>query len=212
MNSFHLNENEKFQERHKSKITKISDKTIESLKIKMKWGGNGSNLDPIVIDQVGTLPLKVKISRSSLYYYIKNLAIDKLTCHKAQNITIENCTIKHLKIEGCDNISLLNNFILKLKIVFTKGSTFIDNKISQIEKLKQNHYTTQGNPLSRQLTNPLICCLYFLAISIVISGTPTWFIGFIPLGVLIFLNYSTYAKNKRIQGKPDNIYVNNVEL
>lgn len=212
MNPNWLNGNEKNLKRFTFKITKISDKTIEALKNKMNWEGNGSKLEPIVIEHLGNLPLTVKINRSSLYYHIKNLTIDLLTCRNTQNITIENCTIKHLEIEGCYNISLINNKILKHKIVFTKGSTFIDNKISQIKKFKQNLYTTQVNPLGRQLTAPLTCCLSFVAISAFVSGTPYWFIGIIPFGVLIFLNYSAYARNKRIQGKPDNIYVNNVEV
>ena len=212
MNPNRLHGNEKNLKRLKFKITKISDKTIESLKNKMNWEGHGSKLEPIVIDHLGNLPLTLKINRNSLYYYIKNLTIDALACRNTQNITIENCTIKHLKIEGCYNLTLVNNKILKHRIVFTKGSTFIDNKISQNEKFKQNLYTTQVNHLGRQLTTPLTCCLSFVAISAFISGTSYWFIGFIPFGVLIFLNYSTYAKNKKIQGKPDNIYINNVEL
>lgn len=178
----------------------------------MKWKGNGSKLEPIVIEHLGYQPVIIKIYRSNVYYYIKNLTIDKLTCRNIKNITIENCTIKHLKIEGCQNITLVNNKILKHKIVFTKGSTFIDNKIAQIENLKQYKYTPLGIPLNMHTTNLLYCCLYFVAISALISGTSSWFIGIILFGIGFFFNYSTYAKNKRIEGKPDNIYVNNVDL
>lgn len=178
----------------------------------MNWEGDGSSLDPIVIDQVETLPLFIKISRSRSYYQIKNLVIDKLICRNAQNISIENCTIKHLVIEGCENLTLLNNTILKLKIVFTRGSTFIDNKFAQIDKLKQNYYTTQGNPLVGQVLNPLTCCLSFIAVSMLLSRTPIWFIGLISLGLLLYLNFSAFIKQKRIQDKPDNTYVNNMEV
>jgi len=109
-------------------------------------------------------------------------------------------------------MTLVNNNILKHRIAFTKGSNFIDNKIAQIEKFKQNLYTTQVNPLGRQFMNPLTCCLCFISVSIFIAAAPFWFIGFIPIGVLFFLNYSTYAKLRRIEDKPDNVYVNNVEL
>ena len=178
----------------------------------MGWGGIGSMLDPIVIDQIKTLPLVVKISRTRLYYNLKNLTIDKLTCRNAQNITIENCTIKHLKIEGCENLTLLYNTILKLNIVFTRGSTFIDNKFAQIDKLKQNYYTDHGNPIGGRIMNPVTCCLCFTAISMLVSQTPIWFMGLFPLGLLLYLNYSAYIKDKRIRDKPDNTYVNNIEL
>ena len=178
----------------------------------MNWEGNGSKLEPIVIEHLGYLPLIVKLYRSSLYYEIKNLTLDKLTCRNTQNITIENCTIKHLKIEGCYNITLVNNKISKHKIAFTKGSTFIDNKIASIDYIKQSHITTQRNPFTKESLNPLTCCLYFFAFSAFISGTSSWFIGFIPLGLNIFLSYSTYTKNKRTVDKPNNIYVNNAEV
>lgn len=178
----------------------------------MKWEGHGSELEPIVIEHLGYLPLILKLYRSSLYYEIKNLTLDKLICSNTQNITIENCTITHLKIEGCQNINLVNNIILKHKIVFTKRSTFTDNKIAQIENLKQNKNATINIPINRNTTNLLYCCLYFVAISILVSGTSYWYFGIIPFGIVFFFNYSTYVKNKRIEGKPDNIYVNNAEV
>lgn len=212
MNPNQLNGNEKFWEWRKSKITKITDKTIEFLKNNMNWEGHGSKLDPIVIEHLGNLPVVLKIYRSSLYYNLKNLSLDKLICRNTQNISIENCTIKHLEIEGCYNMTLVNNKIIKHKIEFTNGSTFIDNKMVQCEKFKHNLYISQVNPLGRQLMNPLNWCLYFLTISFFVSTTPLWFIGFIPVGLLFFLNYSTYAKIRRIENKPDNVYLNNVEL
>jgi len=196
-------------------MIKFSDKKIEDLKIEMNWKGNGSELDPIVINQAGPFPLTVKIYRSRLYYQIKNLTIEKLTCRNAHNISIENCIIKNLIISSCDNLTFLNNTILKLKIMFTKGSTFIDNKFAQIDKIKQNFYSTQVKPIGRQITTPLTCytcCLLFLTISVFFSRTPTWFFGFIPLGVLAYLTYSNYIKIKRIRDRPDNIYINNVEV
>ena len=190
----------------KSRTFKISNKKIEILKNEMTWEGTGSELDPIIIDQVVNFPFVVKIYRSSLYYHIKNLTIDKLTCRNAQNVTIENCTIKRLKINGCKNLTLINNTVLKLKIVMTRGCTFIDNKFAQIPKLKKGYYTNQGK------VNPLMCCLYFTTISIIVSGTPIWFIGLFPLGLLLYLNYHTYMKYKRIRDKPDNTYINNLEI
>ena len=212
MNPNQLNENEKFLGRRKSKITKISDKTIESLKDELNWDGNGSKFEPILIENLGSLPLSLKIYKNSLYCNIKNLTINELICRNTQNITIENCTINQLEIHGCYNLTLVNNNILKHRIAFTKGSNFIDNKIAQIEKFKQNLNATQVNPLGRQFMSPITCCLCLTAVSIFIADPPLWFFGFIPIGVLFFLNYSTYAKLRRIEDKPDNIYANNVEL
>ncbi|MHA1107280.1 MAG: hypothetical protein ACTSPN_16425 [Promethearchaeota archaeon] len=192
--------------------TQISDKKINSLKKGKGWQGNGSNFEPIIIDDLKDLYSNLKIHRSTLHYRIRNLFIYKLLCYYTQNITIENCTIYQLEIKGCYNMTLINNKILNYKIVYSKGNTLIDNKLSQIQKLKMYNDKTGINPLGRQMSNPLTCCLYFIAISAFISRTNLWFIGFIPIGLLILKNYLTYYRRKRMRDKKENICINNTEL
>ncbi len=67
-------------------------------------------------------------------------------------------------------MTLLNNKILNLKIVYSKGNTFIDNKLSQIQKLKKNDDKTVIYLLGRQVKSPLTCCLCFIAISAFLAG------------------------------------------
>lgn len=198
--------------RKKTGKTRISDKTIHSLKSEKGWLGKGSDIDPIIIDDVGKLRPNLMIHRNTLHYNIKNLIIYSLSCRYTQNITIENCTIFKLEIKGCYNVSLLNNKILNYKIEGSKGNTFIGNKLSQIQKLKRNDERLAISPLSRQIGSPLTCCLAFTAASAFLSGTVFWFTGFIPLGLLALMNYLTYTKSKRIKDKKENLYVNNSEL
>ena len=192
--------------------TQISDKKINSLKTEKGWRGKGSKLEPIIIDDLRDLPLDLRIRRSTLHYYINNLFIYKLSCRYTRNITIENCTIYQLEIKGCFNITLLNNKILNHKIVYSKGNTFIDNKLSRIQKLKKNDHKTGFYPNGKKYLSPLTCCLSFIAISAFLGGTDFWFIGFIPTGLLISKNYLTYFRSKRIKDKKENFYVNNTDL
>ena len=193
--------------------TQISDKKINSLKTKKGWPGKGSKFEPIIIDNLRDLSLNLRIYRSTLHYYIKNLFIYKLSCRYTQNITIENCTIYQLEIKGCYNMTLLNNKILNHKIVYSKGNTFIDNKLSQIQKLKKNDRKTGIYPLGKNYLSPLTCCLSFMAASAILSGIDGGFIVFIiSIGLLIFMNYITYFRNKRIKDKKENFYVNNTDL
>ena len=196
--------------RNKFKKTQISDKTINSLKTEKGWQGNGSKIEPFIIDDLRNLHPNLRIHRSTLHYNIKNLFIYKLSCRYTQNITIENCTIYKLEIKGCYNMTLVNNKILNHKIVDSKGNTFIDNKLSQIQKLQEKVSITIINPLGRKLTNPAIGCLFFLAISALFNGAFFWFIGFI--GLLILLYYLYYVRFKRIKDKKENFYVNNTEI
>ena len=162
--------------RNKIKKTQISDKTINSLKTKKGWQGNGSDFEPFIIDNLRDLRPNLIIHRSTLHYNIKNLVIYKLSCRYTRNIMIENCTIYKLEIKGCYNMTLVNNKILNHKIVDSKGNTFIDNKLSQIQKLEEKVPITIRNPLGRKLSNPAFCCLYFLAISAFFNGEFFWFI------------------------------------
>ena len=207
-----LNEIIKNLKRNKFKKIEISDKKINSLKIENGWQGDGSEFESIIIDELKGLQPNLLIHRSTLHYIIKDTIIYKLKCRNTQNITIENCTIYKLDIQGCYNMTLRNNRILHHKIIYTKGNVFVDNQLSQIEKLEEKDYNTITNPLGRNLSNPAICCLYFLAISAFLSRTFFWFIGFIPVGLLILLKYLYYARIKRIEDKKDNFYVNNTEL
>ena len=193
--------------------TQISDKKINSLKTEKGWRGKGSKLEPIIIDDLRDLPLNLRIRRSTLQYYINNLFIYKLSCRYTQNITIENCTIYKLEIKGCYNMTLSNNKILNHRIVYSKGNTFIDNKLSRIQKLKKNDHKTGFYPPGKKYLSPLTCCLSFIAISAFLGGADFWFIGFIiPIGLLTLMNYLTYFRSKRLKDKKENFYVNNTIL
>lgn len=198
--------------RNKFKKTQISDKRINSLKKEKGWQGKGSNVEPIIIDDLRGLRPSLRIHHSTLHYDIKNLIIYNLSCRYTQNITIENCTIYKLKIKGCYNMTLVSNKILNHKIVDSKGNTFIDNKLSQMQNLKKNDYKSAINPLGRRMVNPLTCFLYFMAISAFLSRTVFWFIGFIPICLLTLMNYLSYTRSRRIKDKKANLYVNNTEL
>ncbi len=67
MNPNHLSESEQLLEYRKSKVIKITDKKIKTIKIERGWEGTGSEIDPIVIDHAEVFPLIVKIYRNRLY-------------------------------------------------------------------------------------------------------------------------------------------------
>jgi hypothetical protein len=192
--------------------TLISDKTIHSVKSRAGWTGNGSKHEPIVIDNLSNLSPNILIKHSTLFYLLKDVNVNKLTCSCTQNITIENCKFRSLKLKGCYDLIIVNNTILKVKIIHSKQNSFINNKISQIRKKHQKNNEFKINPLYTQFRNPLMCLLYFLAISAFIGGTYLWYTGFIPLALIIFINFKNFYMNKRVRDKKDNLYVNNIRL
>ena len=192
--------------------TLISDNTINFVKSMAGWTGNGSKSEPIIIDNLSHLTPNILITRGSLFYHLKNVNVNKLTCFSTQNITIENCKIKRLKIKGCYDLIVVNNTILNIKIILSKQNSFIDNKISQIHKINQNNKKFKVNPLYTQFRTPLMCILYILALSAFMGGTYLWYTGFIPLTLLVLINYQNFSMNKRVRNKKENFYANNIHL
>jgi len=110
-------------------------------------------------------------------------------------------------------MTLLNNNIVNLKIAYSKGNAFIDNKISQIHKLKKNDNKAVIYLPDKKYSTPLTSCLIFIAITAFLAGTDFWYIGvIIPLGLLILMYYLTYFRSKRIKDKKENFYDNNTAL
>ena len=192
--------------------TLISDKSIHSVKSRAGWTGNGSKSEPIIIDNLSNLSPNILIKHGTLFYHLKNVSMNKLTCSSTQNITIENCNIKSLKIKGCYDLIVVNNSILDINIKLSKQVSFIDNKISQVHKIYQEDNALKVNPIYTQFSNPLTCLLYFLAISAFIGGTYLWYTGFIPLALLVLINYNNFSMNKRVRDKNENFYANNIQL
>ncbi|MHA1376487.1 MAG: hypothetical protein ACTSR7_19590 [Promethearchaeota archaeon] len=94
----------KKMKRHQHSRTIITDKSIDTLKAERGWQGTGTEHDPIIISDLSNLKPNIWIHRSSLHYIIRDVIIYKLMCTSTQNITIENCKLYELEIEGCHNI------------------------------------------------------------------------------------------------------------
>lgn len=196
----------------KYRKTHITDKKIQELQQKMEWEGTGTTEGPIVINNLNGLRPNIWIHRSTSHILIQNVTIYNLICTNSQNITIENCKIAELEIEGCFNIHARNNAINGLKILYTKGSIIEDNYIFEdsLERLRNDYYTR----IMPSIHSVLWCVIaIMLAVGIlVIYYAPWWYLCFFPFGLcgLIALLIRRYKlQQKRTQEKPENIIKNN---
>ncbi len=194
----------------------ITDKKITRLKAEMGWEGVGTHNDPIIIDDLSGPKSNVWIHRSSLHYVIRNVIIYKLMCINMQNITIENCKIHELEVEGCYNMTIKNNSIIWLKFLYSKGCVLENNSFSNeaLERLENNHFDNYYQKMKSSLYT-LAIIFALAATSIAFYGSYLWFMSllFFSLVGLIFYYIHTFkAKKKRTHDKPENILVNNSSL
>lgn len=201
----------KRMKRHQLSKTGITDKSINRLKDELGWKGAGTESDPIIINDLSGLKPNLWFHRSSLHYIIRDIAIYKLTCISTQNITIENCKIHRLEVEGCYNMTIRNNSVLWLKFVYSKGCTLEDNSFSKLslERLADNYF----DKLYPMLQSGLYCAsslLIIVAFLIFAFSFYVWYLGLLTLGLVALLFYFVHtlkAKKKRTYEKPENIMV-----
>lgn len=203
----------KKMKRHHYSKTEITNKSITDLQAKMGWKGTGTEYDPIIISNLSGLKPNLRIHRSSLHYIIRDIVVYKLMCISTQNITIENCKINELELEGCYNMTIRNNSILWLKFVYSKGCTLENNSFSSfaLERLESNYFD-KLYPMLQYFLYCVISLLIIVAFLIFSYIVYVWPIGLLDLGLVALLFYVIHilkVRRKRTEKKPENILVGN---
>ena len=100
-----------------TEFQKFSVRTVYG-KVDLYCGGDGTEKNPIIINQVNYLPLKFAITFSKKHLIIKNLDAYKIKLKFSENFEIRDCNLKKLKMMYCSKVKLVNTAvdgILKLK-------------------------------------------------------------------------------------------------
>lgn len=201
---------------HQHSRIEITNKKITKLKAKMGWKGVGTQNDPIIIDDLSGLKPNLWIHLSSLHYVIRNVIIYKLMCINTQNITIENCKIHELEVEGCYNMKIKNNSIIWFKFVYSKGCVLENNFFSNesLERL-ENNYFDKLYPKIRSGMYAIAVVFALVATSIVWYSRYLWFLSLLAfslVGLIFYYIHTLKAKYKRTYDKPENILLGNSSL
>ncbi|MFX1350552.1 MAG: hypothetical protein ACFE92_17915 [Promethearchaeota archaeon] len=105
----------------------INPKSLNLIKKRLSWDGNGEHSNPIVIDSLRGLKEFIKFKKISMYVLIKDIALSGIQLVKCMNITIDNCSIAELTLTACSNITVTNSKIVDGNLVYCRNSTFKDN-------------------------------------------------------------------------------------
>lgn len=213
-NSLILSDNTREEEllkklkKHQYSKTDITDKTIEDLQAMMGWQGTGTEMDPIILDNLSGLKPNIWIHRSSLHYIIQEVTIFKLKCTSTQNIVIENCKINELEVDGCYNMKIRNNSILWLKFLYSKECVLENNSFTSatLKNLENNYFDKLYPVLVKILYGvmPLLALVAYLIFTYVIF---MWYMGLLFLGLIAPLFYVIHKMNegrKRTKEKLEN--------
>jgi len=160
----------------KQKILKIENKEFPLFKEQMKWPGEGTPNDPIVISTINETYTHIFFKSINKNIIIKNLQDKTLGFKYCSNTRIEKCKITSLALIECKKMEISNNVISKVASLHSGECMFKNNTIlrDSFEKLKKGYHNR------KYLKN----FIYYN--SIFIFGLITFLYGLIKVPFVIF--------------------------
>lgn len=74
--------------------------------IELNCEGNGTENDPLIIDEFVPLPKSFEINDSEIFIHITNHTLSNLKISISKNITIDNCYIEWFELNSCAHIKI----------------------------------------------------------------------------------------------------------
>lgn len=96
------------------------------------WNGDGTETNPIIIDDDSNLPVSMILKTANLYITMQNIDVNMLILDKCQNIIVKDCTFSVIKLKSCKNIVIRNNLIREVKSYFSSKILIENNRIYSI--------------------------------------------------------------------------------
>ncbi|MFX1238306.1 MAG: hypothetical protein ACFFAS_02365 [Promethearchaeota archaeon] len=126
--------------RNQYRAIHMRDKKIERLKAQQGWQGTGSASDPIVIDNIVGFKPRLWFHESTYHFVLRGVSVYELIFHNTQNVLVENCIINKLEIEVYQNMTVKNNTIISIKLLYTRNSVIEGNSLTQkVKKTIENN-------------------------------------------------------------------------
>jgi len=96
------------------------------------WKGDGTETNPIIIDDDSNLPLSILFKTEDLYINIQNIDINMMILDECQNITVKDCTMSVIKLKSCKKIVIRDNLIREVKNYYGSNNLIENNRIYSI--------------------------------------------------------------------------------
>ena len=117
-------------------INIIDNVSINEYRENYGWKGDGTEKNPIIIDNDEVLAQNVLFKTEDLYIQLINIDIGILIFEKCQNIIIEDCILSIIKIRSCKDVIIRDNIIIAIRISFSKNVIVEHNRICTISNIR----------------------------------------------------------------------------
>lgn len=200
---------------------KITKRSLLKLKEELKWSGEGTSLNPLIINSLGNYPPSIILRKTNCFIHIKNLHRIYLQLICCKNCVIEQNTIHHLALHNCQKIVVNHNTILEVETYYG-GANFIGNNRIPLEaytKLVNKFYQKSEMKFFKQalmimsfVLFILICLSFFFSNYFSSLYYFIFIFAYLNVALVIFVNYiELKVKEKKSKKLPKNI-INDNEL
>ena len=119
------------------KVINVIDKiSINEYREAYGWKGDGTEENPIIIDNDEILAKIVLFKTDDLHIQLKNIDIGVLIFEKCQNIIIEDSILSIIKIRSCKDVIIRDNIIIAIRISFSENVIVEHNRICTISNIR----------------------------------------------------------------------------
>jgi len=119
------------------KVINVIDKiSINEYREAYGWKGDGTEENPIIIDNDEILAQIVLFKTDDLHIQLKNIDIGVLIFEKCQNIIIEDSILSIIKIRSCKDVIIRDNIIIAIRISFSENVIVEHNRICTISNIR----------------------------------------------------------------------------
>ena len=124
------------------KILKIENKNFPLFKEQMKWQGEGTPEDPVLINSINETYTHIFFYDITNHMIIRNLKDKTLGFKYCANTRIENCKITYLPLIECRKMKISNNVISNVASLHSGECDFKNNTIlrDSFDKLKKGYH------------------------------------------------------------------------
>jgi len=194
----------------------IKQEKFDSLIVELGWNGEGTKNNPIIVNNLSSLPPIIRFVNLTTHIIFKNLTIERIMFVKCRNITVQGCQIQLLRLLSSQDIVVKNNTINAFGITLGGNNLIAQNRIhrNNFSNAKKRSFEKMVNRGLLLVVVIIIILVAPLLIFVTIMLNTPWMLYFvfsIVLMPLSFYFYWIFIRN-RSRNLPPNQFEGNIAI
>ena len=192
----------------------VRQKKFDLLKIELGWNGDGTQLNPIIVNNLSNLPPIIRIVKLTNHIVFKDLEINSIDISNCRNITIQGCEIRSLGLHSCQDVVVRNNTIHMFRITHSGNNLITKNKMSRNDLFKAKERSFEK--MMERIMLFAVIILIFSMSSLIFNETfmedTPWMLYFLLIFVALIISVYIYLVFIRIRSSklPPNQFEENI--